>query len=121
MQTKLVRLLSLMLTTGFALLTAQVGLAGERPAIQPALGSAFAGHHAIAVLNQDQFEGNWKQFKGDLKKKWGKLTDDDLLEIEGNYDKFEGKLQERYGDRKAEVKRWADEWFEKHEHKSSRH
>jgi uncharacterized protein YjbJ (UPF0337 family) len=74
----------------------------------------------IKVINQDQFEGNWKQFKGDLKKKWGKFTDDDLLVIEGNYDKFEGKLQERYGDQKEKVKKWTDEWFETHGKKSGK-
>ena len=68
----------------------------------------------VLIVNKDQFEGNWKQFKGDLKKQWGKLTDDDLLIIEGNYDKFEGRVQERYGDKKEEVKRWTDEWFKKH-------
>lgn len=26
----------------------------------------------VLVVNKDQFEGNWKQFKGDLKKQWGK-------------------------------------------------
>ena len=68
---------------------------------------------AVLIVNKDQFEGNWKQFKGDLKKQWGKLTDDDLLIIEGNYDKFEGRVQERYGDKKEDVKRWTDEWFKK--------
>jgi uncharacterized protein YjbJ (UPF0337 family) len=68
----------------------------------------------VVIVNKDQFEGNWKQFKGDLKKQWGKLTDDDLLIIEGNYEKFEGRVQERYGDKKEEVKRWTDEWFKKH-------
>ena len=69
---------------------------------------------AVLIVNKDQFQGNWKQFKGDVKKQWGKLTDDDLLIIEGNYDKFEGRVQERYGDQKEEVKRWTDEWFKKH-------
>ncbi|MDK2742780.1 MAG: CsbD family protein [Nitrospira sp. BO4] len=68
----------------------------------------------VLIVNKDQFEGNWKQFKGDLKKQWGKLTDDDLLVIEGNYDKFEGRVQERYGDKREEVKRWTDEWFKQH-------
>ena len=66
------------------------------------------------VVNQDQFEGNWKQFKGELKEKWGKFTDDDLLEVEGRMDKFEGKMQERYGDRKEELREWVDQWFEEH-------
>lgn len=66
----------------------------------------------VMVLNEDQFNGKWKQFKGQLKKKWGNFTDDDLLYIEGRRDKLEGKIQERYGDRKDEVKKWVDEWFE---------
>ena len=64
------------------------------------------------VLNEDQFKGKWKQFKGELKKKWGNFTDDDLLYIEGRRDKLDGKIQERYGDRKDDVKKWVDEWFE---------
>ena len=66
----------------------------------------------VLVLNEDQFNGKWKQFKGELKKKWGNFTDDDLLYIEGRRDKLEGKIQERYGDQKDDVKKWVDEWFE---------
>jgi len=61
-------------------------------------------------MNSDQFKGQWKQFKGELKQKWANFTDDDLLNIEGDYDKFSGKVQERYGDKKDEVNRWADQW-----------
>ena len=50
------------------------------------------------------------QFKGDLKQRWGKFTDDDLQQIEGDYDKFLGKVQERYGDNKSELMKWADHW-----------
>ena len=66
----------------------------------------------VMVLNEDQFKGKWKQFKGELKKKWGNFTDDDILYIEGSRDKLDGKIQERYGDRKDEVKKWIDDWFE---------
>ena len=66
-------------------------------------------------MNKDQFKGSWKQFKGELKKKWGQFTDDDLLEAEGDYDKFVGIIQKRYGDKKEEVSRWADEWYTKNE------
>ena len=43
-------------------------------------------------MNADQFKGKWIQFKGDVKQKWGKLTDDDLMQVEGTYDKFIGKV-----------------------------
>jgi len=61
-------------------------------------------------MNADQLKGKWTQFKGELKKQWGKFTDDDLLHIEGNFVKFIGKVQERYGDKKDEVMKWADQW-----------
>ena len=48
-------------------------------------------------MNWDQIEGNWKQFKGEMKEKWGKRTDDELDVISGKKDKMIGKLQERYG------------------------
>lgn len=48
-------------------------------------------------MNEDTFEGIWKQAKGQIKQWWGDLTDDDLLQVEGNRDKLVGKLQERYG------------------------
>ena len=31
-------------------------------------------------MNQDRIAGQWKQLKGKIKEKWGKLTDDDLTE-----------------------------------------
>jgi uncharacterized protein YjbJ (UPF0337 family) len=68
-----------------------------------------------AAMNNDQFKGQWKQFKGELKSKWGDLTDDDLLEAEGDYDKFLGVVQKRYGDKKEELKNWAEDWYSKRE------
>jgi len=65
-------------------------------------------------MNAEQFKGKWNQFKGEVKRQWGKLTDDDITEAEGNYDKFMGRVQERYGDKKDEVMKWTNEWFDKH-------
>ncbi len=48
-------------------------------------------------MNNDIFEGKWKQLRGKAKVWWGKLTDDDLDKVEGNYDKLVGLLQEKYG------------------------
>lgn len=62
------------------------------------------------MANQDQLDGKWKQIKGGLREKFGKLTDDDVEEIGGKRDKFIGKLQERYGDSKEEAERRLDEF-----------
>lgn len=48
-------------------------------------------------MNQDMIQGKWKQLKGSLKAKWGKLTDDDVARAEGNHEYLAGRLQERYG------------------------
>jgi uncharacterized protein YjbJ (UPF0337 family) len=48
-------------------------------------------------MDWNEIEGNWKQFSGKVKEKWGKLTDDDLTTIEGKRDNLLGRLQERYG------------------------
>lgn len=60
-------------------------------------------------MNWDRVEGNWKQFKGQVKEKWGKLTDDDLDVINGRRDQLEGKLQERYGYAKDQAKQELDD------------
>ena len=48
-------------------------------------------------MNWDQITGDWKQFKGKVKEKWGKLTDDELTTVAGKRDQLAGLLQERYG------------------------
>jgi uncharacterized protein YjbJ (UPF0337 family) len=44
----------------------------------------------------ERFKGSWTQTKGAIKEQWGKLTDDDLIEIEGRREKLVGKIQTRY-------------------------
>jgi uncharacterized protein YjbJ (UPF0337 family) len=61
-------------------------------------------------MNSDQMEGKWKQLKGSVREKWGKLTDDDLDVIAGKQDQLTGKLQERYGITKEEATRQIREW-----------
>jgi uncharacterized protein YjbJ (UPF0337 family) len=62
-------------------------------------------------MNWDQIAGQWKQLKGNVKEKFGKLTDDDLNMIAGKRDQFIGKIQERYGLAREEAQRRADEWL----------
>ncbi|WP_437614407.1 CsbD family protein [Erwinia sp. V71] len=61
-------------------------------------------------MNSDQASGNWKQFKGKVKEKWGKLTDDDMTVIEGKRDQLVGKIQERYGYAKEEAEKEVSDW-----------
>ena len=59
----------------------------------------------------DRVEGNWKQFMGLAKEKWGQLTDDELTAIDGRRDQLEGKIQERYGIARDQVRKDVDDWL----------
>jgi len=48
-------------------------------------------------MNWDIIEGDWKQFKGHVKEKWGKLTDDQIDTVAGKRDQLAGRIQEAYG------------------------
>ena len=62
-------------------------------------------------MNWDQIAGNWKQFTGQVKAKWGKLTDDDLTTIAGKRDQLSGILQERYGYAKEKAEKELDDFM----------
>ena len=55
-------------------------------------------------MNQDMFEGKWKQMRGQVKEWWGKLTDDDLDRVAGKADQLIGLLQEKYGYTREQAK-----------------
>ncbi len=61
-------------------------------------------------MNWDRVQGDWKQFSGKVKQKWGQLTNDDLAQINGNREQLEGKIQSRYGLAKDKVKADVESW-----------
>ncbi len=48
-------------------------------------------------MNEDILKGKWSEVKGEVKKRWGKLTDDELMVISGEKEKLVGVLQTKYG------------------------
>ena len=65
-------------------------------------------------MNADQLKGKWTQFKGELKQKWGKFTDDDLQadrrQLRQVYRQSPGTV---WLDKKSELMKWADAWHQK--------
>jgi len=61
-------------------------------------------------MNWEQISGQWHQVAGQVKSQWGKLTDDDVVNVAGKKEQLIGKLQERYGiikdDAEAQVNAW---------------
>jgi len=61
-------------------------------------------------MNWDRIAGHWKEFRGNVKEKWGKLTDDDVEVIAGKREQLAGRLQAAYGVAKDEAERQIDEF-----------
>ena len=61
-------------------------------------------------MNWDRIEGNWKQFKGSARSRWGKLTDHQLDAIAGKREALAGKIQEAYGVSKQKVEDQIAKW-----------
>ena len=62
-------------------------------------------------MNWDQVQGKWKQVKGTVRERWGRLTDDDLEQIAGNREELIGRIQERYGLLKEAAEREVDQFL----------
>ena len=65
-------------------------------------------------MNEQILRGKWHQLKGDVKSRWGKLTDDDLDRAEGDAEKLIGRVQERYGYARDAAKREVDAFIAAH-------
>jgi uncharacterized protein YjbJ (UPF0337 family) len=66
-------------------------------------------------MNEDTIKGQWKQLRGEVRKQWGKLTDDDIDQIAGERDKLVGKVQERYGQTREEAHEAVDRFYRRDE------
>jgi uncharacterized protein YjbJ (UPF0337 family) len=55
------------------------------------------------VMNKTELKGNWNEQKGKLKKKFGFLTENDLMFEEGKEEEMYGKLQIKLGKTKEEL------------------
>ena len=70
----------------------------------------------------DMLKGSWNEMKGNMRKWWGKLTDDDWEQVKGNKDALIGKLQQRYGynrmQAEEEYNRRMSEYDREHMHRT---
>jgi len=57
-----------------------------------------------------QLAGDWKQFTGKVKQRWGKLTDDDLTTFGGKRDQLASILQQKYGFARDQAEREISEF-----------
>src|SRR6476620_4131071 len=80
---------------------------GNRPQVVFVRVSSSLGANIMST--QEKVIGNWNQFKGKVKQKWGQLTDDELSEVEGNFDQLVGLVQQKTGEARQQIERSLNE------------
>ncbi|MFZ5783645.1 MAG: CsbD family protein [Pseudomonadota bacterium] len=74
---------------------------------------ARPGGSTDTVTFWEKIKGGWEQTKGAVKEQWGRLTDDDLLEIEGRREQLVGRIQTRYGITREQAEAQVNTWEQK--------
>jgi len=58
------------------------------------------------AINAQALQGQWNQLRGQVKERWGQLTDDDLQIQGGNVDQLVGKIQQKTGEGREAIERY---------------
>ncbi len=58
------------------------------------------------AINAQELQGQWNNLRGQVKTKWGQLTDDDLSIQGGNIDQLVGKIQQRTGEGREAIEKF---------------
>ena len=61
-------------------------------------------------MDWDRIEANWKQFIGEARGKWGRITEDELDLIGGRRETLAGQIREVYGITKEEAEKQLADW-----------
>ncbi|MEW4566898.1 CsbD family protein [Tautonia sp. JC769] len=59
-------------------------------------------------MNAQTLQGHWNEIKGQLKQKWGQLSDQDLEFAEGNVDQLIGNIQRKTGESRESIEKHLD-------------
>jgi len=61
------------------------------------------------AINVQGLQGQWNQLKGEVKKRWGQLSEDDLKWSGGNIDQLVGRIQQRTGESRDAIEKYLDQ------------
>lgn len=62
-------------------------------------------------FDKASMQGKWNEIKGELRKAWGRLTDDELEQTKGDVTAIKGLLEQRYSDEKQDFNSRLDEIY----------
>jgi uncharacterized protein YjbJ (UPF0337 family) len=61
-------------------------------------------------MNWERISGNWTHWRGRVRERWGRLTDDELSRVGGRRDQLAGRIQQTYGLTREEAERQLRNW-----------
>ncbi len=61
------------------------------------------------AINVQELQGQWNKLKGEVKRRWGQLTEDDLTWTGGNIDQLVGRIQQRTGETRDAIERYLNQ------------
>jgi uncharacterized protein YjbJ (UPF0337 family) len=61
------------------------------------------------MINQTTLQGNWNDIKGQLRERWGQLTNDDVQSFNGNIDQLVGLIQRKTGETRSVIEDYLNE------------
>lgn len=61
------------------------------------------------MVNAETLQGNWNEFKGKIRSKWGQLTNDELQQFGGNVDQLVGLIQRKTGEGRSAIEHFLGE------------
>lgn len=61
-------------------------------------------------MSWDRISANWAHWKGRVRERWGRLTDEQLSAVAGRRDHLTTRIQEAYGLTRVEAERQLQNW-----------
>jgi len=61
------------------------------------------------AINAQELQGQWNKLRGQVKERWGQLTEDDLQMQGGNIDQLVGRIQQRTGETRESIEKFLTE------------
>ncbi|HEU5116506.1 MAG TPA: CsbD family protein [Isosphaeraceae bacterium] len=58
------------------------------------------------MINAQEIQGQWNKIKGQVKEKWGQLSENDLHIEGGNIDQLIGRIQQKTGEGREAIERY---------------
>jgi len=65
------------------------------------------------MLTREELQGSWTTLKGQIRERWGQITDDELQQVHGDAEQFLGLLQKKTGQSRQELEKFVRQSMEK--------